>query len=388
MSLLERYKKIRLHTEHLCKDLQPEDTVAQAADFVSPPKWHLAHSTWFFETFVLKPSQPNYQEFNPSFHILFNSYYESLGIGLQRSKRGLISRPLILEVLEYRSYVDDQMSALLQNPLEEKLEATITLGLEHEQQHQELLVTDTKYLFAQNPIFPKWSPDLFYSFKEQTSQIEWLPILAGLRNIGCEGDGFCFDNELGVHQQYINDFLIANRPVTNGEYIEFINAGGYTDFSFWLSDGWAWVKNTKQKAPLYWTKKDGDWWTFGFKGLEKINQALPAIHINYYEADAFARWKGKRLPTEFEHETAAKLFPEHFEPAVWEWTQSAYLPYPGFKIASGAVGEYNGKFMVNQMVLKGASIATPQNHSRPSYRNFFSPDLQWQFSGIRLVNDL
>lgn len=382
-----RYRHIRSQTELLCKDLQPEDTIAQAEEFTSPVKWHLAHSTWFFETFVLQTNVRNYQAFNPDFHFLFNSYYESLGERVARNRRGLLSRPLIEEVYRYRHHVDAQMKNIFASEPDKELLATIELGLQHEQQHQELLVTDTKYMFSQNPLLPAWEPKLFYPLPKLEKKETWLTIKEGLVTIGNSNDNFCFDNELGVHQQYLRNFFIASQPVSNAEYLEFIKNGAYQNFKYWLADGWNWVVTSKSMAPLYWQYKNNDWLSYGFKGLEKINPDLPVIHLNYYEADAFARWKEMRLPTEFEHETAAKLYPEYFKPAVWEWTQSAYLPYPDFKIAGGAVGEYNGKFMSNQMVLRGASIATAENHSRPSYRNFFSPHLQWQFSGLRLVKD-
>jgi len=388
MILAKRYKHTRTQTLNICKDLQPEDTVAQAEEFTSPPKWHLAHSTWFFETFVLKKYLKGYKEFNHDFHFLFNSYYESLGARVARNQRGFLSRPFLSEVYEYRNYVDAQMESVFENEPGKHLCDTIELGLQHEQQHQELLVTDTKYMFSQNPLMPKWNPSLFYADKELPAIVNWLSIEEDVVTIGHEGLDFCFDNELGAHKQYLQNFSIADRVVTNQEYLEFIAAGGYTNFSLWLADGWAWVLTSLSKAPLYWQKKDENWLVFGFNGLEKINPCFPVMHLNYYEADAFARWKGLRLPTEFEFETAAKRYPQYFEPAVWQWTQSAYLPYPGFKIATGAVGEYNGKFMINQMVLRGGSIATPRGHARSTYRNFFNPHLQWQFSGIRLVKNI
>ncbi len=386
MKAAEKYQRVRRHTLKICEHLQPEDMVAQAETFTSPAKWHLAHSTWFFETFVLKPRVKDYQVFNPDFHFLFNSYYESLGERVSRNKRGLLSRPLMEEVYAYRTYVDEQMLPVLDQM--EDTDETIELGLQHEQQHQELLVTDTKYMFSQNPLLPAWKPDLPYTIEPPQQDIEWLSVKEGVYEIGHQGKGFCFDNELGVHKQYLRNFLMASRPVTNREYMEFVNQDAYGEFSFWLSEGWDWLARSGSKAPLYWMKKENTWYSFGFNGLEKIDPALPVMHLNYYEAEAFARWKGLRLPTEFEHETAARLYPRFFTPCVWEWTQSAYLPYPGFKTASGAVGEYNGKFMVNQMVLRGASVATPEGHTRVTYRNFFDPELQWQFSGIRLVKDL
>lgn len=387
MRLSERYKAIRSQTFKLVELLNPEDMVAQAEEFVSPPKWHLAHSTWFFETFVLKNHAGQYQEFDPAFHFLFNSYYESLGQRVARNHRGLLNRPLVKDVLEYRGYVDRHMESFMNGTTDKSILNIIELGLQHEQQHQELLVTDTKYMFSLNPLLPAWKPALYGQLKRQDAEMDWLNIHEGVYEIGHQGSEFCFDNELPRHKQYIHEITIANRPVTNGDFLGFVNGGGYDDFSLWLSDGWAWVNGSGAKAPLYWQKKEGQWFSYGFEGLQKVDPGLPAMHLNYYEADAFARWNGCRLPTEFEHETAARLFPDYFKPCVWEWTQSAYLPYPGFKSAAGAVGEYNGKFMINQMVLKGGSIATPELHARPTYRNFFNPAAQWQFSGIRLVND-
>jgi len=333
MKAAEKYQRVRRHTLKICEHLQPEDMVAQAETFTSPAKWHLAHSTWFFETFVLKPRVKDYQVFNPDFHFLFNSYYESLGERVSRNKRGLLSRPLMEEVYAYRTYVDEQMLPVLDQM--EDTDETIELGLQHEQQHQELLVTDTKYMFSQNPLLPAWKPDLPYTIEPPQQDIEWLSVKEGVYEIGHQGKGFCFDNELGVHKQYLRNFLMASRPVTNREYMEFVNQDAYGEFSFWLSEGWDWLARSGSKAPLYWMKKENTWYSFGFNGLEKIDPALPVMHLNYYEAEAFARWKGLRLPTEFEHETAARLYPRFFTPCVWEWTQSAYLPYPGFKTASG-----------------------------------------------------
>jgi len=384
--LREKYEAVRLQTCRLCRDLSPEDTVLQAEEFTSPAKWHLAHSTWFFETFVLKSEVPGYREFNPDFHFLYNSYYETLGKRVQRNRRAL-SRPPLDEVYAYRQFVDAAMETLFNaGNLSDALTQTITLGLQHEQQHQELLVTDVKYNLAQNPLLPAWNP-LEKDLAPVTTAGSWLPVSEGVYEIGYAGDDFCFDNELGVHKQYIRNISLAAAPVTNREYLEFIAAGGYQQFGFWLAEAWDWVQRTGAEAPLYWQQQDGVWHTYGFNGLEKVDPDLPVIHLSYYEADAFARWKGLRLPTEFEHETAAKLYPDAFRDNVWEWTQSAYLPYPGFQIAAGAVGEYNGKFMLSQMVLRGGSIATPAGHARPTYRNFFHPHLQWQFSGLRLAKD-
>lgn len=381
----DRFLQIRHHTLYLCRDLHPEDTVVQPSVFASPPKWHLGHTTWFFETFVLKRFAEHYRSFDETFDYLFNSYYESLGDRLDRNHRGFLFRPLLQQVLEYRAYVDSEVASLLEQNTDPDVFAVVELGLQHEQQHQELLITDTKYLFSQHPFFPAWKKDGSGGINSVDEKIAWRKVSAGVYPIGYDGSGFCFDNELGVHQQYIHDFEIMNRPVTNKEYLEFIEAGGYEDFRYWLSEGWQWVKDNGIKYPMYWHKKEDGWYFFHLDGLQPMVKNAPAMHLSYFEAEAFARWKGYSLPTEFEWETAAKKFPVDFSNNVWEWTQSAYLPYPGFKIAAGAVGEYNGKFMVSQIVLKGGSLATPEGHTRPTYRNFFHPQMQWQFSGVRLI---
>jgi ergothioneine biosynthesis protein EgtB len=281
--------------------------------------------------------------------------------------------------------VDEAMSIFLSTGVSDAAAATVTLGLQHEQQHQELLVTDTLYLFSCHPLLPVWDESMTLQKYRQSAEYRWLSLPEGVHTIGYEGDGFCFDNELGVHKQYIPAGEIMSRPVTNGEFLEFIEDGGYKNFRYWLSEGWDWVNREKIEHPLYWQKKEQDWYFYHIDGLKKLDADLPLMHVSYYEAEAFAHWKKMRLPTEFEWETAAKLYPESFRPVVWEWTQSAYLPYPGFKTAEGAIGEYNGKFMVSQMVLRGGSIATPAGHTRFTYRNFFHPHFQWQFSGIRLM---
>lgn len=385
--LSDLYKQIRQETLSRCDKLSPEDMLPQPEVFVSPPKWHLAHTTWFFETFVLKAFDLKYKEFDPDFNFLFNSYYEAVGERVKRDKRGLLFRPPLSQVLAYRTYVDEKVLALIGNGINEQIKNLIVLGLQHEQQHQELLVTDTKYTFFQHPLYPVWDDSKSLSHLQMDKKIDWLLVNEGVYEIGFDGGGFCFDNELGLHKQYIQSFSIMNRPVTNAEYVAFIEDGGYANSRLWLSEGWEWLRATQADSPLYWVKKEGAYFFYHQDGLKPLHGQLPLMHINYYEADAFARWMEMRLPTEFEWETAAKRYTEHFDTPVWEWTGSAYLPYPGFKVAAGAVGEYNGKFMVNQMVLRGKSIATPQGHSRVSYRNFFPADAQWQFSGIRLVKN-
>ena len=380
-NICQNFKATRLQTELICKPLQTEDFVVQPIEDVSPPKWHLAHTTWFFEQFVLVPNSPNYKVFNPDFAFLFNSYYESVGKRVMRTNRGNLSRPSVAIILEYRAYVTHQMIDFLQqNNIDKQLYDVILLGINHEQQHQELLLTDIKYILGHQPFFP-----LYGSFKESTKQTEtsqWLDIDAGMYNIGYNGDGFCFDNELGQHQVYLPQYSISNQLVSNKEFIEFIEDGGYQNHNYWHSEGWAWLQNKHIKSPMYYHKIDGIWYKYELEGLQKIEPNEPISHVSYFEAAAFAAWKGCRLPTEFEWEVAADQLNWGQR---WEHTNSAYLAYPNYSKASGAIGEYNGKFMVNQMVLRGASVATAQNHSRKTYRNFFHPHLQWQFTGIRLA---
>ena len=381
MSIEEQFNHVRNHSLFLCRNLITEDFSLQASEEVSPPKWHLAHTTWFFEQFILVPYQPDYVVKHPQFNFLFNSYYNSLGNRTARNQRGLMTRPSVEEVLEYRNYVDEEMRALISNKDSKVLELVI-LGLNHEQQHQELLVTDLKFSLWYNPLEPK-----VMDIGEYLGQADgdWVEIKEGVYEIGFDGDGFCFDNELNRHKVFLHSYRISGNLVSNEEYLEFINAGGYEDPILWHDEGWAWVKSQNQKSPLYWEKEDGKWTYYTLDGRKEINWNSPVAHVNFYEAAAFANWKGKRLPTEFEWEIAQKDFSWG---SRWEWTNSAYLPYPGFKIAPGALGEYNGKFMVNQMVLRGASVATPEGHSRPTYRNFFHPHLRWQFMGIRLAESI
>jgi len=367
-------------TESICAPLEVEDYVPQPIGDVSPPKWHLGHTTWFFEQFVLVPYAPGYQVFHEDFSFLFNSYYNHAGDRVLRPNRGLMSRPPVREVMRYRKYVTDKMVEFMSMPeLNEKILERIILGINHEQQHQELLVYDLKYILGNQPTFPVYGNG-FHTVA--TKDHNFKKFSEGIYEIGFLGDGFCFDNELGRHRVFLEAFEISDQLVTNGEYLEFITSGGYQNFDYWLDEGLNFIKKEGITAPLYWHRKGGEWWNYTLKGFQKIDPALPVQHVSFYEASAFASWKGCRLPTEFEWEVAADQFDWG---QLWEWTNSAYLPYPGFSKVPGALGEYNGKFMVSQHVLRGASVATPAGHSRPTYRNFFHPSSRWVFSGIRLA---
>ena len=412
--ILPRYQEVRQQSENLCQPLNPEDYVVQPIVDVSPPKWHLAHTTWFFETFLLARFKPGYRVFHPDYGYLFNSYYEHAGERVLRTDRGNLTRPGVDEIYAYRQHVDREMEDLLNSSYspEDEIFRVLEIGLQHEQQHQELLITDIKYILGHNPVFPAYgSHNSSLSSNKQKAEA-FLDVPQGIYNIGHEGTGFCFDNELAMHQVFLPPFRIMNRLVTNGEYLDFIEAGGYKDFSHWLMEGWEWVKAEDICTPLYWHKFNAQWYSYTLYGLEPLDINAPVTHISFYEADAYARWRGSRLPSEYEWETACKMYqpsiPENAQfqdegnfvprPAgsnnfqfygdCWEWTGSAYRPYPYFKKEEGALGEYNGKFMINQMVLRGGSCATPENHIRSTYRNFFHPHLRWQFTGIRLAEHL
>ena len=381
MSLLEKYSAVRAHSVLICSKLQKEDYVVQPVVDVSPPKWHLGHTTWFFETFILLPHAVAYQAFNPNYNYVFNSYYENIGARVIRTDRGNLSRPTVDDVFHYRSYVDKAMEKFLKCDCSDEVAALLELGLNHEQQHQELLWYDIKYILGHNPLFPEYHAENIEASLKNTEE-GWIDIKEGVYEVGYEGNDFHFDNELGRHKVYIQNFSISKALVSNGDYMEFMNAGGYNDFNLWHAEAWDWLQSNSVVAPLYWYEIDREWHRYSLSGLERINANAPVSHLSYYEAAAFAQWKGMRLPTEFEWEVASMAFEWG---QLWEWTESAYLPYPGFSKAPGALGEYNGKFMVNQKVLRGASVATPENHSRNTYRNFFHPNLRWMFSGIRLA---
>jgi ergothioneine biosynthesis protein EgtB len=382
MDIADCYIKVRKRTEQICGPLQTEDYVVQPVVDVSPPKWHIGHVTWFFETFILKPYFMGYQEYNPDYNYVFNSYYETVGNRVIRTDRGNLSRPTVAEIYKYREYVDEAMAGFLCKEPGPEVKELLILGFNHEEQHQELLYTDIKYILGHNPLFPAYSINYLSPKVEWVENRAFIKLPEGIYEIGFKGDGFCFDNELNPHKVYLNAFEISPNLVTNAEYLEFINSGGYHDFRHWHAEGWDWVKTNKVEAPLYWHNIDEQWHHYTYHGLEPLNLKEPVCHISYFEAYAYSAWKGLRLPTEFEWEAAALQFSWG---KSWEWTESSYLPYPGFAKAPGAIGEYNGKFMVNQKVLRGASEVTSPGHSRITYRNFFQTNLRWQFTGIRLA---
>jgi ergothioneine biosynthesis protein EgtB len=378
-SLIERYFAVRKYTQFICEPLMIEDYVVQPVDYVSPPKWHLAHTSWFFEELILSKYLRNYERFHPRYSFLFNSYYEGVGNRVTQPKRGNLSRPAVSDIHEYRANVDENMIRLLSD-LPPEAASLIEVGINHEQQHQELLYTDIKYILGNNPLYPLYRVD-FQETAVMEADHAFVQRPAGQYTVGNKGDSFSYDHEQPAHQVYLKDFSIRKSLVTNGEYLEFIEAGGYEQHEHWHYDGWNWLKENKISKPLYWVHAQGTWYRYALSGLEKLNPQEPVTHVSFYEASAFATWKGMRLPTEFEWEAAA---PSINWGQRWEHTSSAFLPYPGYERPAGVVGEYNGKFMVNNMVLRGASVATPANHSRATYRNFFRADLQWQFNGIRL----
>ncbi|HEY1935928.1 MAG TPA: ergothioneine biosynthesis protein EgtB [Acetobacteraceae bacterium] len=382
-----RYAAVRAHTERLAAHLSPEDQCVQSMPDASPAKWHRAHTTWFFEQFVLGEYLPDYTPFDPQFCYLFNSYYETVGARHPRPMRGLLTRPSADQVAAYRAHVDAAMARLIpimpENPA-----ALVELGLQHEQQHQELLLTDILHAFAQNPLMPAAIPGWREPAGGAAATTRFVGIAGGVVPVGHAGGGFCFDNETPRHQVLLRDYALASRLVRNSEWLEFIADGGYRTPTLWMSDGWAKAQAEGWSAPLYWQEHDGAWWQMGLGGLAPLEPDAPVRHVSWYEADAFARWTGARLPTEAEWEAASDHSALYeMTDHLWQWTSSAYSPYPAYRPVAGAVGEYNGKFMVNQMVLRGRSCATPPGHDRPSYRNFFPPGARWQFSGFRLAED-
>jgi ergothioneine biosynthesis protein EgtB len=410
-SLAARFEQVRACTEALARPLSAEDCALQSMPDASPVKWHLAHTTWFFETFILEPHVRGYRICDPAFRVLFNSYYHGVGERHPRPERGLISRPDLAAVRGYRAHVDHAMHALMRIAPAPEVGALIELGLQHEQQHQELILTDLKHLFSRNPDRPAYRTR-WPLLPVMPAALDWHRYPGGVSTFGHREPGFAFDNEMPAHPAHLAPFELASRPVTHGEFAVFIADGGYLRPELWLSLGFDTVQALQWQAPLYWEQREGRWWTFTLRGMAEIDPHAPVCHVSYYEADAYARWAGARLPTEFEWECAARgvaprgnflesgvlhplpsagdsgpRMPQQLFGDTWEWTYSSYAPYPGFRPAAGAVGEYNGKFMCNQYVLRGGSCSTPASHIRATYRNFFPPDARWQFSGIRLARD-
>ncbi len=419
--LAAQFRAVREMTESLAVGLSAEDCMVQSMPDASPTKWHLAHTTWFWETFVLTPHLQGYKLLDPEYRNFFNSYYNAVGDRPQRDMRGVFSRPSMDDVYAYREHVDQYVQELLRNDLPNGLADVITLGLNHEQQHQELIVTDIKHGLWSNPLRPAYDESAVSENGQPPSRPQWLEYGEGVFLIGHEGDGFAFDNETPRHKVYVDDFKLASRLITNAEYMQFILDGGYRRPELWLSEGWDTVRTNNWRAPLYWERNDKDdvWMNYTAQGMRPVGLDEPVCHVSYFEADAFARWAGDRLPSEAEWEVAAAkpfqrqplegnfLESGNYHPQsashegrdadtvlqqmfgdCWEWTRSSYEPYPGYKPAGGALGEYNGKFMCNQYVLRGGSCATPQSHIRPTYRNFFPAGARWQFSGIRLAKDV
>ena len=407
MDLTQRFTDVRADSVQFCSPLEQEDYSLQAMPETSPPKWHLAHTSWFFETFVLKPHVNNYQPFDPAYEVLFNSYYNGIGAQHPRPERGLLSRPVLDEVLAYRRHIDERVLDLLasEHPAGDTIADLVELGTHHEQQHQELFFTDIKYSLSRNPLAPAYREETLAT-AAAAAELSWLEHAGGTVTVGHESDAFCFDNEQPPHQVLLQPFALADRLVTNGEYMAFVQDGGYRRPELWLSDGWATVQSEHWSVPLYWEQVDDDWYEYTLYGKQPLDPNRPVSHVSGYEADAYARWFDARLPSEFEWEALAAHLPtegqfvesQRLHPdaptgpedtqlhgCLWEWTSSAYAPYPGYRPAAGAVGEYNGKFMANQLVLRGGSCVTSRSQLRPSYRNFFYPPDRWQFSGIRLA---
>ncbi len=419
MAMIKTFAAARRQTENICRPLAIEDHIVQPVEDVSPPKWHLGHTTWFYEQVILEQFEPNFKKHHDLYYFVFNSYYEAFGDRVDRALRGTLSRPTVAEVLTYREAITDRMVNLMQNANENNLkqiEPMLRLGINHEQQHQELLLTDIKHIFAADPFRPMYTPSEKPALTD-SPPLRYIPISGGIHKIGATGGVFAYDNEFPRHDTLVPDFRLANRTVTCGEWLEFIRDGGYRDHRLWLSDGWDVIRRLNWKAPLHWETRDNHWHVMTLHGLKPVNDSEPVCHISHYEAAAFARWADKRLPTEAEWEVASQanglmhhdgflMDDQRYHPGkpiddkimteaslyamigdVWEWTASAYLPYPGYKQSRDPLGEYNGKFMSGQMVLRGGSCATPQSHIRTSYRNFFQPEKRWQFTGLRLADD-
>jgi ergothioneine biosynthesis protein EgtB len=406
--LLSAFARVRARTIDLARPLSEEDCCVQSMPDASPVKWHLAHTTWFFETFVLEKYERRFRPFNSAFRVLFNSYYNAVGEKHPRPQRGLLTRPALSDVYEYRRNIDDRIAKLLSTSVaDDELGALMALGLNHEQQHQELILTDVKHLLWMNPLKPAYRGRRAET-RAPGVAMAWLELSGGVVEIGHDGNGFCFDNELPRHRQYVHPYRLASRLVSNGEYLGFVEEGGYRNPLLWLSEGWDWVQANGLEHPIYWARSDEGWTEFTLEGVHALDPDLPVVHVSYFEAEAYARWAGARLPTEAEWENAAIDQPvagnlansDAFHPRAgnapglrqlfgdtWEWTQSSYSPYPGYRATEGAIGEYNGKFMVNQYVLRGGSCATPDDHIRATYRNFFPAAARWQFSGVRLAKD-
>jgi ergothioneine biosynthesis protein EgtB len=395
--LIDRWRCVRSRSLELMAPLSVEDCVAQSMPDASPMKWHLAHTTWFFETFILEPLEPDFKPFHPAFRILFNSYYNGIGEKHPRPQRGLLTRPPLDQILTYRRNVECRIDQLWLTAASSQLAALLELGIQHEQQHQELMLTDIKHLLSCSALFPAYSLEMPQAGTPVTP-LSWVSFEAGLLEIGHPGGGFCFDNELPRHRQFVEAFALSQRLVTNGEYLTFIEAGGYKNPSLWLAEGWDSLSSQKITHPLYWHQVNGEWHEFTLHGLLPLDWQRPVCHISYFEAAAYAQWAQARLPTEFEWEYAAdgalaggmgqeQALQELFD-HCWQWTSSSYAAYPGFQVAGGAIGEYNGKFMVNQYVLRGSSAMTPPGHSRTSYRNFFAAGARWQMTGIRLAQSI
>jgi ergothioneine biosynthesis protein EgtB len=378
------FTNTRARSEEICKPLQVEDYVVQPIVDVSPPKWHLGHTTWFFEEFLLVPYLIDYKRYDENYAYVFNSYYESIGKRVVRTDRGNLSRPSVKEVYGYRDHVTKYMLQFCEEALNDTNAPILEIGIHHEKQHQELLISDIKYILGNNPLMPAYG-EIEEEELVENGDREWIEIKEGIYEIGHAGDGFCYDNELPKHRVFLEPYAIQNKLITNQDWIDFINDGGYQDALLWHTEGWDWINKNSISQPMYWFQKDGIWSQYLMSGKKELNPNATVTHISYYEAFAFAQWKGLRLPTEFEWEVAQNKF-DHGK--RWEWTESAYLPYPNYKKPDGALGEYNGKFMVNQKVLRGSSIATPRQHTRPTYRNFFHPYLRWQFTGLRLAKSL